>query len=338
VDKRTCAVESCGRPVESRGWCSTHYGRWKRTGDPGADVLVVPRHPVHAPGATCAVDGCDRSPKDGSRGWCQAHYLRWKSAGDVRADIPIEARTSHASGAICAVNGCDARASVREWCNAHYQRWRAAGDPQAELPSRSRVESSCLIEGCLGPVEARGWCGKHYARWRKHGDPQYERERHATCLVADCDKVPRRPVGGYCEMHYTRWLRHGDFETHHPVVKPNDEVSYFLLHERLRKARGKATEYRCVQCGTQAKQWAQLHGADPCNFDNYVPMCLSCHRKYDTYPETREKNRRNGGPDAWTPKRRAEHSRLMTEWWAARRQGGSREDLQGLPAAARQGP
>ena len=29
-----CSIESCGRPVEARGWCSLHYGRWRRKGDP----------------------------------------------------------------------------------------------------------------------------------------------------------------------------------------------------------------------------------------------------------------------------------------------------------------
>lgn len=30
----TCAVDGCARPVLSRGWCSLHYQRWQRHGDP----------------------------------------------------------------------------------------------------------------------------------------------------------------------------------------------------------------------------------------------------------------------------------------------------------------
>jgi hypothetical protein len=147
-----------------------------------------------------------------------------------------------------------------------------------------------------------------------------------TCSIASCGKKPRRKRGGLCEAHYTRLLRYGDPEWR-PELKPNSEVNYFTLHERLRKARGSAKGRACVGCAAPAAQWAQLHGEDPCNFDSYVPMCHSCHRKYDTYPETRAKNRRNGGSASWTPERRAEHSRKMTEWWAARKRGGSREDL-----------
>jgi len=36
---RTCSVEGCVTPVRARGWCSAHYNRWQRYGDP----TVVPR-------------------------------------------------------------------------------------------------------------------------------------------------------------------------------------------------------------------------------------------------------------------------------------------------------
>lgn len=42
-----CAVEGCGRATEARGWCSKHYLRWRKHGDPlvthGADREL----PVH---------------------------------------------------------------------------------------------------------------------------------------------------------------------------------------------------------------------------------------------------------------------------------------------------
>lgn len=30
----SCSISGCGRPVKSRGWCTAHYERWRRTGDP----------------------------------------------------------------------------------------------------------------------------------------------------------------------------------------------------------------------------------------------------------------------------------------------------------------
>lgn len=35
-----CAVEACGRPAHSRGWCMVHYARWRAHGDVMASVPV----------------------------------------------------------------------------------------------------------------------------------------------------------------------------------------------------------------------------------------------------------------------------------------------------------
>ena len=34
ADQSICKIEGCGKRVEARGWCSAHYTRWKRHGDP----------------------------------------------------------------------------------------------------------------------------------------------------------------------------------------------------------------------------------------------------------------------------------------------------------------
>lgn len=33
---RVCDVEGCGKPSKSRGWCNTHYERWRKNGGPNA--------------------------------------------------------------------------------------------------------------------------------------------------------------------------------------------------------------------------------------------------------------------------------------------------------------
>lgn len=35
---RTCSIEDCGRPTIARGWCTLHYQRWKKSGDPLAKL------------------------------------------------------------------------------------------------------------------------------------------------------------------------------------------------------------------------------------------------------------------------------------------------------------
>jgi hypothetical protein len=38
-----CAVQECNRTAWARGWCTVHYGRWARTGDPRRTVRLPPR-------------------------------------------------------------------------------------------------------------------------------------------------------------------------------------------------------------------------------------------------------------------------------------------------------
>ena len=50
-----CSIEGCDKPVDSRGWCSAHYTRWLRHGDPLAGRrtprarLLGPRGGSHRP-------------------------------------------------------------------------------------------------------------------------------------------------------------------------------------------------------------------------------------------------------------------------------------------------
>jgi hypothetical protein len=39
----SCAIPGCGQGIRARGWCNTHYRRWQRHGDPGADIPVAPK-------------------------------------------------------------------------------------------------------------------------------------------------------------------------------------------------------------------------------------------------------------------------------------------------------
>jgi hypothetical protein len=188
----------------------------------------------------------------------------------------------------CAVENCDRPSDSRGWCRAHYERWRTTGDVDASRPVVGKVPrppgAQCTVEGCDRPPGGREWCGMHYKRWLKHGDPLFVPDPWPTkCSTEDCDKKP--VARGLCEAHYAKLRRYGDVEWHRPLL-PNDRVNYFGLHARLRQSRGSATAHRCVgKCGRQARHWAWLHGEDPCDFRNYVPMCFSCHLRYDRYSD-----------------------------------------------------
>jgi hypothetical protein len=148
---RVCSVKDCGLPVLARGWCTAHYQRWRRHGDPLAGgtrrrtaLALVP----------CSYQGCERMARRGNT-ICKVHqHHEWRQAQGP-----------------CSVEGCSRQAGARGLCEAHYQRWRAGKDWQADIPERMKRGSACLVEGCQRPVYARGYCVMHLQRWHKSGDP-----------------------------------------------------------------------------------------------------------------------------------------------------------------------
>jgi hypothetical protein len=69
-------------------------------------------------------------------------------------------------------------------------------------------------------------------------------------------------------------------------VAAEGSVPYHTQHTRNVAQRGDAKLYRCVHCAgrgadKQARDWAWVHGTDPDDVMNYVPLCRKCHNVYD---------------------------------------------------------
>jgi len=69
-----CAIVGCGRPLDTKGYCRSHYRRLWRHGDPLGGS--PPRGKNLGP---CFIKGCDE-PSD-KKGMCNAHYLRMRRYG-----------------------------------------------------------------------------------------------------------------------------------------------------------------------------------------------------------------------------------------------------------------
>lgn len=83
-----CAIEGCRKVREKRGWCSAHYKRWARHGDPEGGG------PPRARERSCDVEGCPEPHR--GHGFCTKHLSRWRAGKDPAAptwrDLTLEER------------------------------------------------------------------------------------------------------------------------------------------------------------------------------------------------------------------------------------------------------
>lgn len=79
ADLSICKIDGCGKPARKRGWCSAHYIRWQRHGDPLAGGAGRSRNV-----GDCSVDGCDRAAR--TKGYCDLHYSRLLRNGSADVD------------------------------------------------------------------------------------------------------------------------------------------------------------------------------------------------------------------------------------------------------------
>ncbi len=56
TSKIPCTVEDCDKPSRTRGWCSMHYNRWIRNGDPALRYRLQEKIPDD--GFWAQVDKC----------------------------------------------------------------------------------------------------------------------------------------------------------------------------------------------------------------------------------------------------------------------------------------
>jgi hypothetical protein len=112
--EKHCSVKGCRGKHRCHGYCSKHYRRFLRHGDPLGGRPADTGHP----GEACAVVDCKRLTH--ARGYCDAHYRRWRKYGDPLGGRPVR---------ICVVEECNVVAYGRGYCKLHYRRWLAHGDP-----------------------------------------------------------------------------------------------------------------------------------------------------------------------------------------------------------------
>lgn len=82
-----CSIEGCEKRELARRWCSMHYWRWKKTGDPGE---AERRRAPNGSNVNCVVEGCETPAH--ARKMCPAHLNRWRLYGDPLGTAPPRRR------------------------------------------------------------------------------------------------------------------------------------------------------------------------------------------------------------------------------------------------------
>lgn len=245
-----------GREVRTCRECVRERGRAYRERRRAANP---PRRPRRAQREICTVDGCDNLDS-GPIGLCQKHRARLRTRGTVELD-----RIERPADGLCVVEGCDKPYRTKGMCPMHYSRIQRTGTLELTNPQRDR-RGVCVIDGC--DKLDMGWsglCGKHYARQKRNGHP----------LALRGGPVVKRGA------EHPNWC--------------GDDVTYGGVHQRVRKARGVAKNYLCIDCGKPARDWSYDHTDPNQKYDDdgevlrpystdisrYVPRCVPCHRIFD---------------------------------------------------------
>ena len=83
---RVCTIDGCCKPVVARGWCATHWARWRKYRNPTfPDQRITKKK-------KCSLYGCADIVH--ARGYCRSHYSQWRAHGDPNI------RKKHKNGAV----------------------------------------------------------------------------------------------------------------------------------------------------------------------------------------------------------------------------------------------
>lgn len=123
----TCTIEDCDDPVHGRGLCVKHHGRWKRLGDPLAEVKEYRKNV----GLPCEADDCDRPAV--VKGMCNTHDWQRRNKGET-STITVQAENDGP----CSIPDCGRSAQSMGYCRTHYDR-RLRGEIEWDRPIKSHA-------------------------------------------------------------------------------------------------------------------------------------------------------------------------------------------------------
>ena len=112
MQRGICSVDGCDKPHKARGWCNSHYGRFKR----GVEVGVSLRQRDRNKPSCCIEEGCDSPVK--AKGLCHKHYQALLRYGFVKNPNRKKPTKS------CCITECEGIVYCQDRCHAHYMKLR----------------------------------------------------------------------------------------------------------------------------------------------------------------------------------------------------------------------
>ena len=194
---RECSIAGCGRRLDCRGFCGTHYKNWRATGRPdrpcpgcGVDMVLLGASGAYCSTAcrpSCRIEWC-KNATTGKRDVCRAHYAAIHKRGrEPRYGLQKDKHCIACGATEWPDNG------LRRYCSrACAALWRRSGGSVS-------VEMECVSCGALTPAfDMRGSRGRKIrsdrtrclkcARERNAMSAAELRERDgAGCSICGCE-------------------------------------------------------------------------------------------------------------------------------------------------------
>lgn len=216
--RKPCSIDDCTNPAIARGWCTAHWTRWKRHGDPLGGG--TPRQPM--PDRCTADEDCDNPPF--ARGLCATHWRRDKATQDPDGYAEFLAKR-------------------REWQANNTDRVAASRKKSREKNLEANLARCAAWRGeNRDRVMANNWI----ARRRSHGLPEHVVELVDPAVVYDRDRGICQICGDPVDATLppsNPWSATIDHRI--PVVDPASEHSYAntqLAHFDCNRRKRSATE------------------------------------------------------------------------------------------------
>lgn len=173
MNNPTCNADRCTNDIGrhgAKGYCSKHYKRFQKYGDPLGS-------PAKEPHRTCEIDGCGKPSRSRGSSLCPKHYHRQYRHGDVNLVSAEAPSTSHG----------------RRYLSAAIK-----GHPLAKSGNKVYVHRQVLFDA-IGPgVHSCNWCGTAVEWFLDKVDPRAIHVDHLNGIGDDNRLENLVPSCRYC--------------------------------------------------------------------------------------------------------------------------------------------